>query len=335
MNIQNLNEDLAKSIKNLALTKQLNILIGSGCSTPAIPLMGAYSKYKENANDYLLRRVASVSKLLLCEPHKNNKSSTTEIGKKTEKTAKSYLQFIESVINLLTISNSRQIPKAVNIFTTNYDLFIESAINELYRYKRIVFNDGSNGYFHRILDSTNYNRVVAYKGLNDNYISEIPSVNLIKSHGSVNWSVFGEKVIVSDRVVANPMVVAPSGLEAQDTFLNNYFHDMLRVFQLELDKPQSILLVIGFSFQDNHIAKMFRRALQNPELLVYVFSYSNDITSIQKNIGIEGVPSNLKIVKPIDIIESSTKEDSDIEECKFVLNDLTSVLSINLERENE
>lgn len=336
--IYELNEDLAKEIKKLALTKQLNILIGSGCSTPAIPLMGAYSSFGVSANEHLLKRVAKVSKLLSCKPHKNNRISQTAFWNTCSITAKSYTDFVESVINILNLSNSRQVPKSANIFTTNYDLFIENAINELHQFKRMVFNDGANGYFQRILDSTNYNRVVAYRGLNDNYISEIPSLNLIKSHGSVNWSVIEEKVIVSNRVVDNAMTVPPTGIEGQDTFLNNYFHDMLRVFQLELDKPQSILLVIGFSFQDKHIAKMFRRALQNPELIVYVFAFSDDIENIQKNIGIDGMPSNLKLIKPSDIFlitenENNNNNDDDEDdvkkEKKFLLDDLTRILSFD------
>ncbi len=325
--IYELNEDLAKEIKKLALTKQLNVLIGSGCSTPAIPLMGAYSRFGESANEQLIKRIELVSKLLACKPHKNNRISQSKLWGTCSLTAQSYIDFMECIINLLNISNSRQVPKSANIFTTNYDLFIENAVNELQQFKRMVFNDGANGYFQRILDSTNYNRVVAYRGLNDNYISEIPSLNLIKSHGSVNWSVIGEKVIVSDRVVDNPMTVPPTGFEGQDTFLNNYFHDMLRVFQLELDKPQSILLVIGFSFQDKHIAKMFRRALQNPELVVYVFTYSDETENLKNNIGIDGIPSNLKIIKPSDVFLND--ESNNEEEKKFFLDDLTRILSVN------
>ncbi len=134
-------------------------------------------------------------------------------------------------------------------------------------------------------------------------------------------------MIVSDRVVDNPMTVPPTGFEGQDTFLNNYFHDMLRVFQLELDKPQSILLVIGFSFQDKHIAKMFRRALQNPELVVYVFTYSDETENLKNNIGIDGIPSNLKIIKPSDVFLND--ESNNEEEKKFFLDDLTRILSVN------
>ena len=57
---------------------------------------------------------------------------------------------------------------------------------------------------------------------------------------------------------------------------------MLRVFQLELDKPQSVLLVIGFSFQDQLLAKMINWALQIPELIVYAFVFRGQCNDIRK-----------------------------------------------------
>lgn len=94
-------------------------------------------------------------------------------------------------------------------------------------------------------------------------------------------------------------MVKPTGIEGEETFLNNYFHDMLRMFQLELDKPQSVLFVIGFSFQDSHIAKMFKRALQNTELLTFVFAYTDEkVDEIKKNLELGQTPNNLKILSP-------------------------------------
>ena len=144
---------------------------------------------------------------------------------------------VRVIIDVLNISNSRQTPKSANIFTTNYDLFLEKAVDRLLLNSNFVFNDGAKGYFTRELDSSNYNQVVSHKGLNDNYISEIPSISLIKPHGSVNWQEDHGKIKIYSYVTKNPMIVKPTGLEGQDTFLNNYFHEMLRVFQLELDKP--------------------------------------------------------------------------------------------------
>ena len=40
--------------------------------------------------------------------------------------------------------------------------------------ENFIFNDGTNGYFHKVLDSSNYNKSVAYRGLNENYLNELP-----------------------------------------------------------------------------------------------------------------------------------------------------------------
>ena len=174
--------------------------------------------------------------------------------------------------------------------------------------ENFIFNDGSNGYFHKVLDSSNYNKSVAYRGLNENYLNELPSISLIKPHGSMNWEK-GEnnQILIRPYVVDQPVVVKPTGLEGQETYLNNHFHDMLRVFQLELDKPQSVLIVVGFSFQDDHIAKMVRRSLKNPELMIYIFCYADsDFEVIKNNLSLDNIPRNLQIVIPT-ALESENK----------------------------
>ena len=285
--------DNNKTIKNLAITKQLNFLIGSGASMPAIPLLNMIKgNDEEDKNGNLVKIIKEVSEKLLEEDLSDTKIS---------KTYNNYLNFVSQVFKLLMMTNSRQIPRSVNIFTTNYDLFLEKAIDELSQENRIVFNDGANGYFKRYIDSSNYYRVVSYKGLNDNYINEIPSINLIKPHGSVNWKKDNDKILVSTSVVDDSVVVKPTGIEGQETFLNNYFHDMLRMFQIELDKPQTVVFVLGFSFQDKHIAKMFKRALQNSELLAFILCYSDvEVETILHNLSIRSCTNNLKILSPKD-----------------------------------
>ena len=292
--MENNTNDFIKKIKELAMTKQLNFLIGSGVSMPAISLMGQVEgANEEEKNNELIKKVSNVSKKLLNDKFDDEKIKIT---------FKNYISFLTKIIFLLNKSNSRQVPRSVNIFTTNYDLFIEKTIDELSIENRIIFNDGSNGYFKKYIDSSNYNKVVSYKGLNDNYINEIPSINLIKPHGSINWKRGEERILVCNEVVENPVVVKPTGKEGQETFLNNYFHDMLRMFQIELDKPQSVIFVIGFSFQDKHIAKMFTRALQNPELIAYIFCYKDEEKEkIKKNLNLKEEKNNLKILSPHDL----------------------------------
>lgn len=320
----NMKENIVNNISELAINKQLNFLIGSGVSFPAIPLMNMVKGDNiEEKNDNLLMKIMSISKELL-----KNDNFDTEILT----TYNNYYSFIYEIIKLLYKSNSRLVPRCVNIFTTNYDLFIEKAIDQLLGEYRFIFNDGSNGYFKKYIDSTNYNQVVSYKGLNDNYINEIPSINLIKPHGSVNWSLFNDKILVNNVVVDNPVVVKPTGIEGQDTFLNNYFHDMLRLFQIELDKQQVILFVIGFSFQDKHIVKMFKRALLNNELIAYIFCFSNEEKeTIMNNLGIKKENFNLYILTPNDFEQEYLIENNGEKEeiwYSFTIRSLTNILKV-------
>jgi len=289
-----------KQLRYFAMTKRLNFLIGSGASVPAIPLMSSFRSNDisdEEANNFLSDKVKEVSKKVLEDTSKASDEEDIKV------VLKRYSEFIKVILQLLYHANSRQVTKNINIFTTNYDLFIEKSLDELMKYESFVFNDGGNGYFNRILDSANYNKSVAYRGLNDNYLNELPTLSLIKPHGSMNWERDQEdNILIRKSVVENPVVVKPTGIEGQETYLNNHFHDMLRVFQLELDKPQSVLIVIGFSFQDDHIAKMIRRALKNPELMIYIFCYADsDFDVIKKNLSLDNIPRNLQIVIPSDL----------------------------------
>lgn len=241
------------------------------------------------------------------------------VGKKTKSVADIYIAFFKIILDLLNKSNSRETPRTANIFTTNYDLFIENALDTLLQTENFIINDGACGYFNRFLDGANYNRAVSYRGLNDNYTDELVTLNLIKPHGSINWVEVDDRIRICNTIQEDFVRVPPTGVEAEETFMNNHFHEMLRIFQWELDKPQSILLVIGFSFQDQHIAKMVRRALKNKELIICVFVYKKDgIEDIMNNLKISAAPSNLYFIIEKDI-DSSQEDDLSFENlCKYL-----------------
>lgn len=335
---------ILEEIREVAVSKNVNFLIGSGCSADAIGLMSKYwekarennnhsksegvsggahcKKCEKDGNKLLLDNVSNVSKIIL-EPYLGSEHTLNNI----KTVSCSYEAFIQEVISLMNRMNSRQNPKNINIFTTNYDLFIEDALDEVSKTETFVINDGARGYFKRILDSSNFNRTVSYRGPSNNYIDEIPSISLIKPHGSVNWEKTADKEIeIKAEVVDNPVVVNPDGHEPRVTFEENYFHDMLRIFQTELDKPQSVLFVIGFSFQDEHIVKMMQRALRNKELNAYIFCYSNNNTKrdIRKNLGCEGREyKNLRFIEPRDIPVNGPW---DTKENKLTLDIVTKIL---------
>ncbi|TDG86310.1 SIR2 family protein [Lentilactobacillus hilgardii] len=328
---------LAKSIRHFAITKQLNFLIGSGASADAIPLMND-DKYKPNSNQLqelnksedpdaekkfclksLFAKTMDVSKRII----------SGELVGKEKDTQSMYDKFLQAVITILNLSNSRRGPKNVNLFTTNYDLFIEKSIDNVAGTNRFIFNDGASGYFERFLDSSNYNRVVAYRGLTDNYLNEMPSISLIKPHGSMNWSNSDNKIQVLNTISQDPFLVKPTGFENKETFLSNHFYDMLRIFQLELDKSESVMFVIGFSFQDKHIAQMIRRALQNPELMIYAFGFRDgDRQKYMSNLGVNDEKHNFRIITPSNLyVDCKNKQ--------ITLGVLTDILNNKFIREEK
>lgn len=319
------NDELVNKIRRLAITKQLNFLIGSGTSLPAIPLMGMVEATSDDErNAKLANKVKDVSRMLL--------GSGMQMDKSLEVTLNNYINFLSSIIGILNLSNSRQTPRTANIFTTNYDLFIEKASDEVLQNYRFIFNDGASGYFDRKLEGSNYNRTVSYKGLNDNYTNEIPSITLIKPHGSMNWDKVNDSILIRSEVLDYPVIVKPTGYESQETFYNNHFHEMLRIFQLELDKPQSVLFVIGFSFQDKHIAKMIKRAIQNPELMIYAFGYNDEDRAVfLKNLDLKAEMINFRILTPEnlnEIYKTKIISEKGEESFTFDIENLTRILNV-------
>ena len=82
-------------------------------------------------------------------------------------------------------------------------------------------------------------------------------------------------------------IVNPSNYKFEKTIFQEHYYQLLRSLCYELEKKNSVLIVFGFSFADQHILEMFQRILNNPELQVIVIAYSeNDKNNIQSKLGI-------------------------------------------------
>lgn len=69
-------------------------------------------------------------------------------------------------------------------------------------------------------------------------------------------------------------IINPDKNKFSMTVLEQHYYQMIRSFSYELERKQSVLIVFGFSFADEHITDVFRRSLLNPELLVVIISHS-------------------------------------------------------------
>lgn len=148
----------------------------------------------------------------------------------------------------------------IEIFTTNYDLLIEQALEE----QNIPFFDGFSGSRCPFFD---------IHSVDDN---KLPSywVRLWKLHGSVNWkSIQGGVCRVSKGIDGSPELIYPSKLKYDQSRKMPFLamSDRLTNFLLY---PNSVLFICGYSFGDEHINDIILSALKvNQSANVVAFMY--------------------------------------------------------------
>lgn len=136
----------------------------------------------------------------------------------------------------------------VEIFTTNYDLLLEQALEE----QSVPFFDGFSGSRYPFFDihSVEENELPCYWA------------RLWKLHGSVNWkTVNGGVCRVSKDVAGSPELIYPSKLKYDQSRKMPFLamSDKLTSFLL---KPQAVLFICGYSFGDEHINDTIINALK-------------------------------------------------------------------------
>lgn len=137
----------------------------------------------------------------------------------------------------------------VELFTTNYDLLLEQALES----QRVPYFDGFVGSARPFLDL----RAVEDEALPPRW------ARVWKIHGSVNWSQ-GPDGIVTRTAPSSPSerrLIHPSHLKYQDSRRMPYLVmiDRLRSF---LKRPYALLLVTGFSFRDEHLNEAIIQGLE-------------------------------------------------------------------------
>jgi len=188
--------------------------------------------------------------------------------------------------NLSTWINSidRAIP--IEIFTTNYDLLLEEALEDI----SVPYFDGFVGSRKPFFD---------LKAIEENLIP-LHWTRLWKIHGSINWfqtEEKGEKYVYRSTDVRKeePKIIYPSHLKYEQSRKMPYLAliDQLNRF---IRKKSSILIISGYSFRDEHLNNTIVNALKaNPTamLLALMFGkYHND-----DNNNVERYPLAYKLAK--------------------------------------
>lgn len=316
----NLDENQIKRVKDIIQSSNLNFLLGSGLSTPFLPLLNDIETRLDNAKTNKERnkvRKEYLTKVML--PNKSIVYQSFEDEKKAGEYLKAIAQyklFLNYISEILFERKGTILSKQANIFTTNIDIFMEQALEE----NSLEYNDGFSGKINPVFDVSNFKKTIHKRSLHFENVSEIPTFNLIKVHGSLTWmhanneeqvtfsklehfdsSILGKGASKFQDEYDKILVVNPGRSKLQKTVLEVLYYELLRLYSGELEKENSALFVLGFSMSDEHIrAITLRSANSNPTLTVFIFCYSRTGASeMKRKIG-KPRYNNIEIIEPID-----------------------------------
>ena len=101
------------------------------------------------------------------------------------------------------------------------------------------------------------------------------------------------------------VMINPRKAKFRETVIDLHFYELMRLYANALEKPTTCLFAMGFSFADEHVAQITRRAASsNPTLLVIIFAYDDTAKgAIGKCIG-ESNNNNIVILSPSEFKEA-------------------------------
>lgn len=309
---------LKDKIRELFNLKNVNFLFGSGTSSGAVPTMSklyeelhfekdekemkrefdcivkkegdnlekclnvmysarSYYSGLEDSDEEEQKRIESEKSLYdslikKIEKHIFNSINISFESEDEQKVLAYYKTFYQKLA-LRNKDNSR-----IRVFTTNNDLFNETALDAL----NIHYINGFSGGLHRYFNPAifNYTWSKRMDTSIDKYEPVENMVYLYKIHGSVNWretkdagnNYFEiEEVVPSETEADGSVLIYPTPTK-QDKSLGSPYVDLFREFQNKLLEPHSVLFVIGYSFSDRHVNDIIYRALAtNSTINVVIF----------------------------------------------------------------
>jgi hypothetical protein len=169
------------------------------------------------------------------------------------------------------------------VFSTNYDLFNERAMDR----SGISYSNGFSGTVERRFNPATYRLALAEQlDITSRRWAAVDGfVHFCKLHGSVNWieEDTGLYPIRESHAPLDPskdrVMIYPTPSKQTASFGSPY-SDMFREFQRQVVQDQSVLVVLGFSFGDEHVNNIIFQGLTLPGFKVVAFMdpETNDIT---------------------------------------------------------
>ena len=189
----------------------------------------------------------------------------------------------------------------VELFTVNYDLLLEKALEEM----RVPYFDGFIG----TLNARFHTELV--EALPGSDVETMPSflVRLWKLHGSVNWS------WNSNNQIVRLGQAVPKGLAAAIYPSDTKYEESRRVpfvvlqdrFRRALHQSETLMLIAGYSFGDDHLnEQIFDAATRRERSEFIAFSYSDIPDALAER---AAITPNLQVVSDHEAIIGGIRAD--------------------------
>ena len=173
--------------------------------------------------------------------------------------------------------------KRANLFTTNYDLAFDYALDNL----GIHYIDGFSGVHNRCFRPEVYDYDIYYPGQSvSGKVHRAEKVlRYYKLHGSLSWisekesisNPYGIKEITNSNFELNAsqqLMIYPC--VSKKTFtLDLPYSELFRHFSQAIIQPQSVLITLGYSFYDEHINDIIYQALTLPSFTLIIVNYAD------------------------------------------------------------
>ena len=179
-----------------------------------------------------------------------------------------YTQFYRRLIQ-----RDRALPRPW-VFTTNYDLFNETAMDRA----GIPYINGFLGSIERRFNPAVFRYALSEQlDLASRKWSSVDSlVYFCKLHGSISWESRGDGLFPvvethPDLITSDQLLIYPTPAKQNASFASPY-SDMFREFQTRVAREQSVLIILGYGFGDQHVNNIIFQALTIPTFRLVVFA---------------------------------------------------------------
>ncbi|MGS4887050.1 SIR2 family protein [Roseibium sp. MB-4] len=150
----------------------------------------------------------------------------------------------------------------VKLFTTNYDLCIETAASRL----GVVLIDGFSHTAVQRFNRDHFQHDIVRRAASSTKADYLDGVfHLHKLHGSVDWRRGADGIVTRSQAKPAhdllPVLIYPRSTKYQEAFETPYL-DMFAALQAALREPDTTLIVSGFGFADDHISAPIWSAIE-------------------------------------------------------------------------